>query len=215
MPGSAASVTGESRQRRCIHSQSSGCRRTCISSTSVQRCVKSRMASGESSAGGVDRVLVDQAVTADAVRQREHGDDGRAGPQGQHAERERRGRRPVEEVHGDRVGRLDVLVDQDGHAVVGAERLQHPAQRAPPVDHVVALAAAHPLEQIVQPAVVERAREHADGRERRGVGDGVDLPVPEVAGEQQRAPSVRARVADALAALDVDPGQHLLAARGR
>ena len=43
---------GASRHRRCIHSQSSGCRRTYISSTSVQRCVNSRTASGPSPDGG-------------------------------------------------------------------------------------------------------------------------------------------------------------------
>src|SRR5205814_3261 len=41
-----------SRQRRCIQSQSSGCRRTYVSSTFVHRCVNSRIASGVSAHGG-------------------------------------------------------------------------------------------------------------------------------------------------------------------
>ena len=124
--------------------------------------------------GRVDRVLVDQPVSADAGWQRKHGDDRRAGAEREHAEREGGGRRPIEEIDGDRVGRLDVLVDQDRHAVVGGQRLEHPPERAPPVDHVVAQAAAHPFEQVVEPAIIERSRQDADRRERGGMGDGVD-----------------------------------------
>ena len=57
-------VSPSSRHRRCIHSHSSGWRRTYISSTSVQRCVNSRTASALSARRRLDRVLVDHAIAA-------------------------------------------------------------------------------------------------------------------------------------------------------
>jgi len=52
MPPTPATVGSTSRQRRCIHSHSSGYRRTYISSTSVHRWVNWRSTRGSSSRGG-------------------------------------------------------------------------------------------------------------------------------------------------------------------
>ena len=94
LAASSARPGSRSRQRRCIHSQSSGSRRTYISSTSVQRCVNSRTASGESSRGGGDRLLVHEPVAAARQRQREHRNHRRAGAQRERRQRRRRRRRP-------------------------------------------------------------------------------------------------------------------------
>ena len=115
-----------SRHRRCIHSHSSGWRRTYISSTSVHRCVNCVTASGASEAGGSHGVLVDEPVPPARQRQREDGNHRRAGPQRQRRQRGRGGRGTPEVVHVDHVGRVQVLIDQD------APRRGWPPARASP-----------------------------------------------------------------------------------
>ena len=151
-----------SRQRRCIHSHSSGWRRTYISRTSVQRCVNSRTASGVSARGGSTGMLVDQAVAAAAERQREHRHDRRAGAQRQRRHGRGRRRRALEEVD---VDRRPARGCADRSAAPRRRRLQHPhhaPDRALAVDDRVAGALADPLEQLVEARVVERARQHAN-----------------------------------------------------
>ena len=157
---SPASRGSRSRQRRCIHSQRSGWRRTYISSTSVQRCVNSRTASGESVARRRHGVLVDEPVASAGQRQREHRDHRSARPQRQRRQRGGRRGRAAEEVHVHRVGRVQMLVDQDRDATIRRQLPQHLADRALPVDHRVARARADALEHVVQMRVVERPRQH-------------------------------------------------------
>ena len=117
---------------------------------------------------------------------------------------------PVEEVHVDGIGRLDVLIDQDRDRLVLGERAQHAADRAAAVDHRVAGAPAHRLEQIVQQRIVERTRQHRHRLDLERVHERVDLPEPEVPGEQQHAAPLGVRRAHPLLPFELDAGQHLL-----
>ena len=159
----------------------------------MQRCVNSRIASRIVGRRRLDGVLVDHAEPAAGERQREHRHDGRAGPQRERGQRGRRRRRPVEEVHVDGVGRLDVLVDEHRDRLVRLERAQHAPDRAAAVDHGVAGLHPRRLEQVVQQRIVERPREHRHRLERERVHERVDLPEAEVPGEEQRALAVRVR----------------------
>ena len=138
-------------------------------------------------------MLVDHAEAAAGQRQREDRDDRRAGPQRQRRQRRRRRRRTVEEVDVDRVGGLDVLIDQDRDRLVRVERAQHAADRAAPVDHRVAGARRARARAVVQERVVERPRQHRHRLQRQRVHERVDLPEAEVPGEEQHALALRVR----------------------
>ena len=147
-----AAPASRSRQRRCIHSHSSGCRRTYISSTSVQRCVNSRIGVGRVRARRLDRMLVDHpvaAVAAAAARTpaspaRRCAAPAPPAPTSSPPAGRRSRRRPRPAV--------DVLIDQQRDAAFAGELAQHLAHRALPVDHRVAGARADALEQRVQRA---------------------------------------------------------------
>ena len=79
----------------------------------MQRCVNSRTGVGRVGRRRLDRVLVDETVAAAGQRQREHRNHRRARAQRQRRQRRRRRRGTPEEVHVDRVGRVQVLIDQD------------------------------------------------------------------------------------------------------
>ena len=128
------------------------------------------------------------------------------------ATRRRRRRRTVEEIHVDGVGGLDVLIDQDGDRLIGAERAQDAADGAAAVDDRVAGAPADPLEQIVEQRIVERPRQQRHRMQHQRVHERVDLPVAEVAGEEQRAPAERVRRLHAVLPFELDARQHLLGA---
>ena len=57
--------------------------------------------------------------------------------------------------------------------------------------------------------VVERARQHADRLEPDRVRDGVQLPEPEMTGDEQHAFSLRVGEAHSLLAVELDPREHL------
>ncbi len=113
---------------------------------------------------------------------REDRHERRARPQRQRGQRRRRRGGPVEEVHRHGVGALDVLIDQDGHALVGL-RARAARAGARPAGRSRWLPVARPraLEQRVQVRIVERPRQHGHRRQDQGVGQPVQLPVAEVA----------------------------------
>ena len=127
------------------------------------------LAHGIGRVGGrrIDGMLVDEAVTAARQGQREHGNHGRAGAQRQRRERRGCRRRPPEEVHVDRVGRVQVLIDQQRHRVIGGKLAEHFPHGDLAVDHGVARACADPLEHLVEPRVV--LQDGRAGRERTAV----------------------------------------------
>ena len=65
---------------------------------------------------------------------------------------------------------------------------------------------------MVQQRIVERARQHGHRRDLERVHQRIDLPEPEVPGEQQHPAAVRVRRADPLLPLELDARQHLLRA---
>ena len=91
---------------------------------------------------------------------------------------------------------------------------QHAPERALPVDHAVAGHRPQPFEQIVQPRVVERPRQHGDRRRVERVRDRLHLPVAEVAGEEEDAAPLLVRVDHALEALHLDQAAPSPRARG-
>ena len=96
------------------------------------------------------------------------------------ATRGRRRRRPLEEVHVDRVAAHDVLIDQHADALPRLQQPNHPADRALPVDDAVAGPGANPLEERVQQLVVERAGQDRHRRQPERVHHRLQLPEPEV-----------------------------------
>ena len=68
------------------------------------------------------------------------------------------------------------------------------------------------LEQRVQAAVVERARQHADWLEPERVNHRLQLPEPEVAGDEQHALALRVGEPGALFAFELDAREHRLVA---
>ena len=189
IPGarSRGDVAPATRHRRCIQSQSSGWRRTYISSTSVHRCVNSRTASGRVGARRLDRGLVDHTIPAAGQRQREQRDDGGPGAQGQCRQRRGGRRRPPEEIDVHRIGAGHVLVDQDPDPVPGRQQAHDPPHGPLTVDHRVAGAGPHLFQHLVKLRVVQRPRQHGHRLELEGVRDRLLLPEPEVPGAEQDA----------------------------
>jgi hypothetical protein len=66
----------------------------------------------------------------------------------------------------------------------------------------------------VQERVVERPREHRHRLDRQRMDERVDLPEPEVPGEEQHAPPLRVGMDDALLPLELDALEHLLGPHG-
>ena len=157
-------------------------------------------------------MLVHHAEASARQRQREHRDDGRAGAQRQRGDGGSGRRRPVEKVHVEGVGGLDVLIDQDGDRLVVAKRPQDAPDGAAAVDHGVSRPPAHPFEQVVQQRVVERPREQRHRLQHERVHEGVDLPVAEVSREEQRPLPHGMRRLDAILPFELHAGQHLLGA---
>ena len=138
-------------------------------------------------------MLVDHTIPSAADRQREDRHDRRAGPECERGDGRGRRRRPLEEIHIDRVAGQNVLVDEHGDAQSPLEHPHHSPNCALPVDDGVTGALANLLEERVEIGVVERSGEHADRLDPQGVDDGVQLPEAEVAGEEEHALSVRVR----------------------
>ena len=101
-----------SRQRRCIHSHSSGMAAD-VHLEHVGAALR-ELANRHRAVGArrLDRMLVNHPVAAAGERQREHRHDRRAGAQRQRGDRRRRRRRPLEEIDVDRIAAHDVLIDQ-------------------------------------------------------------------------------------------------------
>jgi hypothetical protein len=158
----------------------------------------------------LDRRLVDESVSPTRQRVREHRNYLGAGPQRQRRQRRRRRRGAPEEVHPDRVRAVHVLIDQQRHPFAGVQRLQHAPHRTLAVDHRVAGLGPHPLEQVVEPRVVEDAGEHADRPQLHRVRQRMQLPEPEVTGEEQDALALGIRQSHALVAFVFGAGHHLL-----
>ena len=57
---------------------------------------------------------------------------------------------------------MQVLIDQQRNAMIGRQLAQDLAHRALAINDRVAGARADPLEQLVEPRVVERPRQHGD-----------------------------------------------------
>ena len=68
---------------------------------------------------------------------------------------------------------------------------------------------AHLFEDLVQSRIVERAREYADRAQTQAVHQGVQLPVAEMAGEEEDTLALCVCVAGAILALKLDACQHL------
>ena len=133
-----------------------------------------------------------------------------AGVQRERGQCRGRRRRPPEEVNIHSVGRVQVLVDQDGDPAVGSELAQDLPDGTLPVDHRVAGAGPDPLQHVVQPGIVERPRQHGHRPTRQRMRDGVHFPVAEMSREEKNAAALLIRMRRALGTLALDARQHLL-----
>src|SRR5687768_11365482 len=159
----------------------------------------------------LDRGLVHELVTASRQWVREYRNHRSAGPDRERGERRRGCRRPAEKIHPDRVGAVHVLIDQQGHAFTGSQRLHHAAHRALAIDDMVAGCGADVLEEPVQPRVIQHAGEYANRAQLHRVSERMQLPETEVAREEQDALALGIRQPHALVAFVLGAGHHLLA----
>src|SRR5213076_469684 len=104
----------------------------------------------------------------------------------------------------------DVLVDENGDAVFLRHQPHHLADRSLPVDDDVARALANFFEQRVQARVVEGSREHANRFEAQRMCKRVELPEPEVAGDEEHAFAMTVSQAHTLFPIEIDALENLL-----
>src|SRR5712691_234632 len=104
---------------------------------------------------------------------------------------------------------MDVLVDEDRDAVALLQHPHHAADRALTIDDRVACTLTDALEHRVEALVIERARQHANRLEAERVRDGVQLPEPEMAGDEQHALPLRVGKTHPLLAVELDAREHL------
>ena len=94
---------------------------------------------------------------------------------------------------------LELRMPTPSDAAIRRQVAQDFANCALPIDDRIARARANPLEQIVEIRIVERPRQYRDAVvEPQSVRDGVNLPVAEVAGEEQHAAPVLMRLTHTL-----------------
>src|SRR5689334_4166037 len=158
----------------------------------------------------LDRMLVNQTIASAAERQREHRHDWRAGAQRERSNGRRRRGRTFEEVDVHGVGSGDVLIDQNRDAVLVCQRSHHLADRSLSVDDRVPGARPYFLEQHIQPWVVQRPCEDADGLEPKRMGHRVEFPVTEVACDEEHSLTLAVCETNAFLAVEVDAFEHLL-----
>ena len=70
------------------------------------------------------------------------------------------------------------------------------------------------LEQVIQVGIVERTREHANRLKLQAMNDGVQLPEPEMAGEEQDALALCVGMSRAILAFELDALSHFLVRQG-
>ncbi len=104
-----------------------------------------------------------------------------------------------------------MLIDEHGDALPCLKRSHHAPNRALTVDHGIAGALPHLLEQLIEIGVVERTGQQPDRFDLKRVHHRVQLPESKVAGDEQDAFALCVGESRALFPVEFDTRQHLLA----
>jgi hypothetical protein len=160
------------------------------------------------------QALVDDPPAAVGFGVGAHGDDGGAGAEVHHADGRDRRRGAPEERHED-PGPAGVLVDHHGDADAARERLDDRAHRILLRDDLVAGSLAHAGEGALEPGVFHRLRDHEHRQAEEALHVGDELPVSEVARDDEHAAPLGVRGLHRFEVLVADPRADLLAPASR